>query len=147
MPIAIEGPTPVSSLLHSSTIVVAGVFLFSLTNINLMVVSISAILVLFTVSLMDVKKIIAYSTSVNLILMLLMSSLGLWGLVLLHIFVHAWFKAAMFVYSGSIIHSHGGQFLRSNFIVFGFVILIAISGTLVSITKEIVVMLFGLSIL
>jgi NADH:ubiquinone oxidoreductase subunit 5 (subunit L)/multisubunit Na+/H+ antiporter MnhA subunit len=144
---AMEGPTPVSSLLHSSTIVVAGVYLFSLVNISVVVLAFVALLVMLNRNLVDVKKIVAYSTSVNLVLMLLMSSLGIWGLVLIHIFVHSWFKAGMFVYSGSIIHSVGGQNLTSTFIVIRFLFLIGFSGICVSISKEMLCSVLGLLIL
>jgi NADH:ubiquinone oxidoreductase subunit 5 (subunit L)/multisubunit Na+/H+ antiporter MnhA subunit len=112
---AMEGPTPVSSLLHSSTIVVAGVFLWMVIGYK----GVLIIVVVFCISLVwrviffsDLKKNIAFSTSSNLGLIFLMSSMRLYSLVLIHIITHAFVKAGVFIESRVIIHSSGSQDLR-----------------------------------
>jgi NADH:ubiquinone oxidoreductase subunit 5 (subunit L)/multisubunit Na+/H+ antiporter MnhA subunit len=112
LPMAIERPTPVSSLLHSSTIVVAGVFLWMTVRYKRWgIISVFFCLsLLFGVSFFfDLKKNIAYSTSSNLAIIFLMSSLGLFSLVVVHILTHAFIKAGVFIESRSLIHSSGTQ--------------------------------------
>lgn len=110
---AIEGPTPVSSLLHSSTIVVAGVILSMMLGGSVVLSMVTVILIsLFLPSWFDRKKIIALSTSVHLAVMFLAVSVRMYGVCLIHILTHAFVKATCFVSSGVKIGMTGSQELR-----------------------------------
>nr|YP_010545677.1 NADH dehydrogenase subunit 5 [Mopalia retifera]UYG48473.1 NADH dehydrogenase subunit 5 [Mopalia retifera] len=121
LPAAMAAPTPVSALVHSSTLVTAGVFLLirfypflsaaPMFNLTLMIIS-SMTMVMAGISAnfeTDLKKIIALSTLSQLGVMMLSVSLGLFSLALFHLFTHAMFKALLFLCAGNIIHSHNNN--------------------------------------
>jgi NADH-quinone oxidoreductase subunit L len=121
LPDAMAGPTPVSSLLHSSTMVVAGVFLVARlypvfftgfdilgTGSNLITI-IGGITIIIAAALAfvqnDIKKVLAYSTVSQLGYMMMGLGAGAWTPAVFHIFTHAFFKACLFLCAGSISHS------------------------------------------
>ncbi len=117
LPDAMEGPTPVSALIHAATMVTAGVFLlircsffFEYSEISLLLILLIGSLTAFfssTIGLVqhDIKKIIAYSTCSQLGYMILACGLSNYNLALFHLVTHAFFKALLFLTAGSIIHS------------------------------------------
>ncbi len=115
LPDAMEGPTPVSALIHAATMVAAGVFLlarihFMFTPPALDVVIIVGGITAFMGALgalvqHDIKKILAYSTTSQLGLMVMAVGVGAPEAAILHLFTHAFFKAGLFLAAGSIIHS------------------------------------------
>ena len=117
LPDAMEGPTPVSALIHAATMVTAGVFLvarmspvFELSETALtVVVVIGAITAFFaaTVGLVqnDIKRVIAYSTCSQLGYMFVALGIGAYGAAVFHLFTHAFFKALLFLGAGSVIHA------------------------------------------
>lgn len=117
LPDAMEGPTPVSALIHAATMVTAGVFLiirfsplieFSISILNFLIVvgSITAFFAAFTgIFQHDLKKVIAYSTCSQLGYMIFCCGLSCYNISLFHLFNHAFFKALLFLSAGSIIHA------------------------------------------
>ncbi len=117
LPDAMEGPTPVSALIHAATMVTAGVFmlarlspLFELSHTALTVVTfIGALTAIFaaTVGLVqnDIKRVIAYSTCSQLGYMFVALGVGAYPVAIFHLFTHAFFKALLFLGSGSVIHA------------------------------------------
>nr|YP_009131207.1 NADH dehydrogenase subunit 5 [Cyanoplax caverna]AIA77056.1 NADH dehydrogenase subunit 5 [Cyanoplax caverna] len=118
LPAAMAAPTPVSALVHSSTLVTAGVFLlirfytflesmYLFNFLLLMISSMTMIMAGLAANLeTDLKKIIALSTLSQLGIMMFSISLKLFNLALFHLFVHAMFKALLFLCAGNIIHCH-----------------------------------------
>ena len=125
LPDAMAGPTPVSALIHAATMVTAGIFmvtrmnfLFDLTpdvqNI-IAIVGTATALVAASIGLLqnDIKKVLAYSTVSQLGLMFLALGLGAYNVAVFHVITHAFFKACLFLGSGSVIHGlHGEQDMR-----------------------------------
>ena len=121
LPDAMEGPTPVSALIHAATMVVAGVYLvarllpiFDLAPGALELVTavglITAILAgLIAITQTDIKKVLAYSTISQLGFMFVALGSGAVGVAMFHLMTHAFFKAALFLGSGSVIHMSGEQ--------------------------------------
>ena len=117
LPDAMEGPTPVSALIHAATMVTAGVFLvarcspiFEYSQVALNFVTIIGMLTaLFAASVAlvqnDIKRIIAYSTCSQLGYMFFAAGVGAYHVAIFHLFTHAFFKALLFLGSGSVIHS------------------------------------------
>ena len=117
LPDAMEGPTPVSALIHAATMVTAGVFLvvrcspifeYSQFAMNLVAI-IGMVTALFAASVAlvqnDIKKIIAYSTCSQLGYMFFAAGIGAYHIAMFHLFTHAFFKALLFLGAGSVIHS------------------------------------------
>merc|ERR1719461_815055 len=147
LPVAIEGPTPVSSLLHSSTMVVAGVYLMILLPMKLMIVLVVLVLRLNMVRHMDVKKNIAYSTSIHLVVMALLSCGRFFSFVVVYIMLHGMMKGQLFQSSGYEIHGVGSQDMRkfnmsafSMLMVFAIFILSALVRIVMVGSKEVVVL-------
>ena len=126
LPDAMEGPTPVSALIHAATMVTAGVYmigrnavLFSHAPETMMIVAvIGAVTALMagTIGLVqnDIKRVLAYSTVSQLGLMFLAMGVGAFGAGIFHLYTHAFFKALLFLGSGAVIHAlHGEQDIRN----------------------------------
>jgi NADH-quinone oxidoreductase subunit L len=117
LPDAMEGPTPVSALIHAATMVTAGVFLvvrcspiyeYSPLILNLItIVGMTTAFFAATIALVqtDIKKIIAYSTCSQLGYMFFAAGVGAYNVAMFHLFTHAFFKALLFLGSGSVIHA------------------------------------------
>ena len=126
LPDAMEGPTPVSALIHAATMVTAGVFLvircspiFEYSQVALNIVTAVGMITAFfaaTIALVqnDIKKIVAYSTCSQLGYMFFAAGVGAYHVAIFHLFTHAFFKALLFLGSGCVIHSfHEEQDIRS----------------------------------
>ena len=125
LPDAMAGPTPVSALIHAATMVTAGIFmitrlnfLFDLTPyIQEIIAVVGALTAIVAASIgllqNDIKKVLAYSTVSQLGLMFLALGLGAYNVAVFHVITHAFFKACLFLGSGSVIHAlHGEQDMR-----------------------------------
>jgi NADH-quinone oxidoreductase subunit L len=125
LPDAMEGPTPVSALIHAATMVTAGVFMvarlspmFELAPVALQVVTLVGAVTAFfaaTVGLVqnDIKRVVAYSTCSQLGYMFVACGVGAYAAAIFHLFTHAFFKALLFLGSGSVIHAmHHEQDMR-----------------------------------
>ncbi|MCP5112132.1 MAG: NADH-quinone oxidoreductase subunit L, partial [bacterium] len=121
LPDAMEGPTPVSALIHAATMVTAGVYmvarssgLYSLTAEASMIVAVvggfTAILAA-SIALVqnDIKRVLAYSTVSQLGYMFLAAGVGAYWVAIFHLYTHAFFKALLFLGSGSVIHAMSGE--------------------------------------
>lgn len=126
LPDAMEGPTPVSALIHAATMVTAGVYmigrnavLFGHAPETLGIVAIVGVATAFfagTIGLVqtDIKRVLAYSTVSQLGYMFLAMGVGAWGAGIFHLYTHAFFKACLFLGSGAVIHAlHGEQDIRN----------------------------------
>jgi len=126
LPDAMEGPTPVSALIHAATMVTAGVFMVARLSplfehapiARDVVLYIGTITAFFaaTVGLVqnDIKRVVAYSTCSQLGYMFVACGLGAYGVAIFHLFTHAFFKALLFLGSGSVIHAmHHEQDMRN----------------------------------
>jgi len=121
LPDAMEGPTPVSALIHAATMVTAGVYmvarmnpLFSRAPIAMLAVAIVGAVTAFyaaTIGLMqtDIKKVLAYSTVSQLGYMFLGCGVGAYAAGIFHLMTHAFFKGLLFLAAGSVIHAVGGE--------------------------------------
>ena len=121
LPDAMEGPTPVSALIHAATMVTAGVYmvarsaaLFQLTpSTSTVVATVGAFTAILaaTIALVqtDIKRVLAYSTVSQLGYMFLALGVGAYWVAVFHLFTHAFFKALLFLGSGSVIHAMSGE--------------------------------------
>ena len=121
LPDAMAGPTPVSALIHAATMVTAGVYIVARANplfqlapgVSLSVAGIGAATALFAATIglaqNDIKKVLAYSTVSQLGYMFLAAGLGAYTAAIFHVGTHAFFKALLFLGSGSVIHAMGGE--------------------------------------
>jgi NADH-quinone oxidoreductase subunit L len=121
LPDAMEGPTPVSALIHAATMVTAGVYmvarmhpLFSRAPIAMLIVAIVGAATAFysaTIGLVqtDIKKVLAYSTVSQLGYMFLACGVGAYTAGIFHLMTHAFFKGLLFLCAGSVIHAMGGE--------------------------------------
>jgi len=125
LPDAMEGPTPVSALIHAATMVTAGVFMvcrlspmFETAPTALMIVTIIGAATCFFAATIgttqwDIKRVIAYSTCSQLGYMFFAAGVGAYGVAMFHLFTHAFFKALLFLGAGSVIHAmHHEQDMR-----------------------------------
>ncbi len=121
LPDAMAGPTPVSALIHAATMVTAGVyltarmgFLFSMAPVAMLTLAtIGAVTALFAATIgtaqNDIKKVLAYSTVSQLGYMFIAAGLGAYAVAVFHLVTHAFFKACLFLGSGSVIHGMSGE--------------------------------------
>jgi NADH-quinone oxidoreductase subunit L len=123
LPDAMEGPTPVSALIHAATMVIAGVYLLlritfffppeALLFLKYIAIISMVMASLFAIAQQDIKKILAYSTISQIGFMLFAISIGNQSLALFHLLTHAFFKAALFLTAGVFIHEKKSQDIRN----------------------------------
>jgi NADH-quinone oxidoreductase subunit L len=121
LPDAMEGPTPVSALIHAATMVTAGVYmvarlgpLYHVSETAMLAVAVTGAvtaLMAGTIAIVqtDIKRVLAYSTVSQLGFMFLAAGVGAFGVAIFHLYTHAFFKALLFLGSGSVIHAMSGQ--------------------------------------
>lgn len=121
LPDAMAGPTPVSALIHAATMVTAGIYMVARTNFmfNMTPATLEFVAIIGGLTALlgasiglfqnDIKKVLAYSTVSQLGLMFLALGLGAYSAAVFHVVTHAFFKALLFLGSGSVIHSMGGE--------------------------------------
>ncbi len=121
LPDAMEGPTPVSALIHAATMVTAGVYMVARSSVIFahaptamwVVGGIGAFTALFAsfigIAQKDIKKVLAYSTVSQLGYMFMALGVGAWSAAIFHLMAHAFFKALLFLGAGSVIHSMSGE--------------------------------------
>jgi len=121
LPDAMAGPTPVSALIHAATMVTAGVYMVARCNVLFrlapeamaVVAAVGAFTAIFAATIAlaqnDIKKVLAYSTVSQLGTMFLACGVGAFTAGIFHVFTHAFFKACLFLGSGSVIHAMGGE--------------------------------------
>jgi NADH-quinone oxidoreductase subunit L len=121
LPDAMAGPTPVSALIHAATMVTAGVYMVARTNVlyqlapgvSALVAAVGAATAIFAATIgvaqTDIKKVLAYSTVSQLGYMFMAAGLGAYSASIFHLGTHAFFKALLFLGSGSVIHAMGGE--------------------------------------
>ena len=121
LPDAMEGPTPVSALIHAATMVTAGVYLVARCHVlyqlapftMYLVATVGAVTAVFAGSMgmvqFDIKRVIAYSTMSQLGYMFLAMGVGVFTVGMFHLMTHAFFKALLFLSAGSVIHGIGGE--------------------------------------
>jgi len=121
LPDAMEGPTPVSALIHAATMVTAGVYMVARSNMlfrlapetSLLVAVIGAFTAILAASIAlvqnDIKRVLAYSTISQLGYMFMACGVGAYWVAIFHLYTHAFFKALLFLGSGSVIHAVSGE--------------------------------------
>ena len=121
LPDAMEGPTPVSALIHAATMVTAGVYmvarcnvLYAMAPVSMTVVAVvGALTAIFAASIgltqFDIKRVLAYSTISQLGYMFLACGVGAWAAGIFHLMTHAFFKALLFMGAGSVMHAMAGE--------------------------------------
>ncbi len=121
LPDAMAGPTPVSALIHAATMVTAGIYMIARSNVLYSISQFSSDIVAYigiatalfaaTIALKqnDIKKVLAYSTVSQLGYMFVALGMGAYSIAVFHVMTHAFFKALLFLGSGSVIHAMGGE--------------------------------------
>ncbi|TDB68951.1 NADH-quinone oxidoreductase subunit L [Arundinibacter roseus] len=125
LPDAMEGPTPVSALIHAATMVAAGIFLLARISFLLTPTAQVVIACIGTITMLhgawlalrawDIKRVLAYSTISQLGLMVVAVGLGSWQTAMFHLLTHAFFKAGLFLSAGSVIHALHPTETQTNF--------------------------------